>query len=91
MPYLKTHYGTWKNEDKLKPSAPNWHKSKPDLNKILRSTEDALTGVLWIDDSQIAKIEILKMYGKQPGALIEVDYLDEDKPNLDCFVDFLKG
>ena len=88
MPYLKGHYGTGKNEDKLKPSAPNWHKSKPDLTKILRSTEDALTGVLWIDDSQIAKIEISKMYGKQPGAFIEVDYLDEDKPNLDFTIAF---
>lgn len=49
----KGHYGTGRNADKLKPSAPKHHTQKPDSLKLMRAIEDALTGVLWRDDSQI--------------------------------------
>lgn len=91
MPYLKGHYGTGKHSGELKPSAPNWHRSKPDLTKLLRSTEDALTGVLWIDDAQIVKAEVSKKYGKTPGASIEVSSIDDDKANLDAVIDIVRG
>ena len=79
MPYRKGHYGTGKHKDNLKPSAPYWHTSKPDLTKLLRSTEDALTGVLWIDDSQIVQTTLSKIYGFKPGASIEVSYAKENR------------
>jgi Holliday junction resolvase RusA-like endonuclease len=72
MPYLKAHYRTGKHKEELKPSAPIWPKTKPDLTKLLRSTEDALTGVLWVDDAQIVKMEMEKRYSKRPGADIEI-------------------
>ena len=49
----KSHYGTGRNADKLKPSAPSFHTQKPDLTKIVRAVEDALTGIVWKDDSQV--------------------------------------
>lgn len=49
----KSHYGTGKNARKLKDSAPRVHAQSPDLAKLLRSLEDALTGVLWRDDRQV--------------------------------------
>ena len=48
------HYGTGKNEGKVKPSAPRFHAKQPDLSKLVRSIEDAMTGVVYRDDRQIA-------------------------------------
>src|SRR3990167_4594884 len=31
--------------------------TRPDLSKLVRAVEDALTGVLWVDDDQITVIE----------------------------------
>lgn len=55
MPRPKSHYGSGKNADKLKSSAPKWyeHLQKPDAGKLSRSVEDALTGVVWKDDCQL--------------------------------------
>lgn len=59
----KGHYGTGRNADTLKPSAPVWHTVKPDGDKLARAVGDALKGVVLRDDCVIAKWEIVKMYG----------------------------
>ncbi len=71
------HYGTGKNADSVKPSAPTYPVVKPDATKLWRSTEDALTGILWRDDAQIVDQLICKRYGDNPGAYIIVRTLDE--------------
>ena len=50
----KSHYGTGKNECKLRDSAPLYHSQTPDLDKLCRCFGDALSGVLISDDRQIA-------------------------------------
>lgn len=72
MPRPKGHYGSGKNAAALKTTAPRFHTSKPDATKLTRSTEDALTGVVWRDDSQIAEQAVSKVYGTQPGAIITI-------------------
>lgn len=73
LPRPKSHYGT----KGLKPGSPRWHTSKPDATKLLRGIEDALTGILWGDDAQIAKQEVTKQYAAGPaGVRIEVLSLD---------------
>lgn len=57
----------------LKPSAPRWHAVKPDGSKLLRSTEDALTGVLFEDDARICSGTWQKRWAvgdELPGAVI---------------------
>lgn len=52
------------------------HLKKPDASKLLRSTEDALSGVLWRDDSQLTEIRVRKRYAEpnQPArAVIAVE------------------
>lgn len=50
----KGHYGTGRNAEILKPSAPRFPASMPDLSKLLRATEDALTSAgLWTDDARV--------------------------------------
>jgi Holliday junction resolvase RusA-like endonuclease len=75
----KHHYGTGKNAGRLKPSAPHFPTGKPDLDKLVRSTQDALkdAGVL-ADDSVVASLSVAKVYVlwggalRTPGAVIKV-------------------
>jgi len=71
------HYGTGRNSDTLKPSAPLAHTTKPDLDKLQRAVGDALTlaGILR-DDSQICSWAVTKVYGEHPGAHISLVCLD---------------
>lgn len=75
----KGHYGTGRNAEKLKASAPKWHTTYPDADKVARAVGDALVdaGVL-ADDSIIAVWRIGKVWAdadETPGALIVVDLL----------------
>src|SRR5690606_38386495 len=54
---------------------PLEHTTKPDLLKLARSTEDALTGVVWVDDAQVTRMKLHKNYcdeGQSPGVCIEI-------------------
>lgn len=42
----KGHYRTGQYADQLKPSAPKYPIPKPDLTKLTRAVEDALTGII---------------------------------------------
>lgn len=51
------------------------HISRPDLDKLVRGVCDALTGVVWIDDSQVDVVMAVKRYcheDEEPCALIRV-------------------
>lgn len=58
----------------LLPSAPAFPTSKPDLSKLVRSTEDTLTGIVWDDDSRIVAATVEKLYAEpgKEGATIEI-------------------
>lgn len=74
LPRPKRHYGA----RGLRPSAPDAHTQKPDLDKLLRAVLDALTGVAYRDDGQVLLIEAMKLWadeeaeGRGPGVLIRV-------------------
>jgi crossover junction endodeoxyribonuclease RusA len=58
----KGHFGTGKNAGIVKASAPEHHTKKPDLTKLVRAIEDALTGIIWKDDSQVFFQQNIKRY-----------------------------
>ena len=69
----QSHYGTGRNAGHVKDSAPLYPTVRPDRTKVMRSTEDALTGILWKDDSQIVAGDITKIYvERDPGVVITV-------------------
>ena len=71
----KAHFNS---KGQLKPIAPLYKSTKPDLDKLVRSTLDALTNVLIKDDSQVVNLICCKQYaneGELPGALITVNPL----------------
>jgi len=75
LPRPKGHYGTGRNHDELKPSAPMAHIVKPDTTKMFRAVEDALNKVIWRDDAQIVNQGASKHYGDRPGAMVTVHKL----------------
>ncbi len=78
LPRPKSHYKTSKRTGitLLRSDAPTWHTSRPDTTKLLRAVEDALKGVVWDDDCQVALQAASKQYGETPGALIGVSEID---------------
>jgi len=80
----KWHFGSGKNEGVLKSSAPRLPVVKPDVLKLARAVEDALTGVVWQDDSQITTETLMKRYSATPGVLISLkeEAYDIDRAGL---------
>jgi len=72
LPRPKSHYGTGKNIDRLKDSAPGRPITTPDLTKLTRALEDALKGIIWRDDSQVVSQYIEKHYSNKPGAQVTI-------------------
>lgn len=67
----KSHYRTGRNAHLLRDAAPARPAGKPDLSKLIRSTEDALTHVVLKDDSRIVEFgRAAKVWaGEDPDAL----------------------
>ena len=49
---------------------------KPDYDNVLKCIQDALTGVLWVDDAQVMMGMGSKAYADEPRVLVQVVYLD---------------
>ncbi len=63
---------------KSRPMPRALHVKKPDLDNLAKSTKDALTGILWRDDSQIAVLDCRKLTAagdEQPRVEIRVTQL----------------
>lgn len=61
-------------------SAPKWKlwaRGRPDVDKLARAVLDALTGVLWVDDSRVVSLHVQKPYAIDgpPRAEIVVERL----------------
>lgn len=73
----KDHYGTGRNADLLKASAPLRPSTKSnlpgghgDVDKLVRSVCDALTDAgVWADDCQVVELAARKVYVTEPGQM----------------------
>lgn len=45
---------------------------KPDLSNILKSIEDGMNGIVWVDDSQIVELVCSKHYALEPYVSVSV-------------------
>ena len=50
---------------------------KPDLDKLIRSTTDAMTGILYQDDAQIIEFSVRKHYGVPERAEISACVIED--------------
>lgn len=70
----KSHYGTGKNSDVLKASAPpDAHTQRPDLINLIKCMEDALTGIIWKDDACVSEIDAAKFWCETDRIEIKVE------------------
>lgn len=69
----KGHYGTGRNADRIRESAP-WHMTTtPDLDKLARCAIDALSGTVIGDDAQIMELRANKRYGDPERVEITIE------------------
>jgi crossover junction endodeoxyribonuclease RusA len=82
MPRPRYHFRTGARAHELKPNAPTYVGNRPDLSKLIRSTEDALTeAAVYHDDAQVARLVVEQRYATGvAGADIQVRTID---PTLD--------
>lgn len=68
LPRPRAHFRTGRRSDELREDAPRMVGGRPDLDKLLRSTLDALgeAGV-WRDDAQVARVSAVKVYADGPA------------------------
>lgn len=45
---------------------------KPDLSNYIKALEDALNGILWVDDNLIISLEAKKFYAERPHLTVEI-------------------
>jgi Holliday junction resolvase RusA-like endonuclease len=58
-----------------------YHVSKPDLSNFVKTVEDALnrSGRWWRDDSQVAQLIVVKVYGPAPQIDVVISALDQSE------------
>lgn len=78
---IELHFGLPKPK-----SAPKrrrvWPDKRPDLDKLTRAVLDALTYVVFADDSQVVDIRATKEYGA-PGVVVEIHRVHESEIGLE--------
>lgn len=53
---------------KREPRPRRWHTKKPDADNVVKALKDAARGVLYLDDSQVVEVHVLKIIGAQGEA-----------------------
>lgn len=79
-PRTVSQLGTGRNSGQVKASTPAFPTTRPDVLKLARLVEDALTAVVWKDDAQIVDERLVKIYVPQnrpPGVRVRVWQLFE--------------
>jgi len=68
----KSHFGTGRNSEKIKESAPAYPIGRPDIDNYIKFVLDALNGVFYRDDSQVVHIESVKEYSTEPKTIVRI-------------------
>lgn len=82
LPRPKGHYRTGAHAGELRPAAPIWPATKPDLDKLVRAVLDACSALVWTDDAQVVDLGVRKRYadGEGPGVTVTVRDLSNPPP-----------
>jgi crossover junction endodeoxyribonuclease RusA len=57
-----------------------WPVVKPDIDKLLRATLDALSGTLFADDAQVVNVSMTKVYGPIEKVHVSARVITEELP-----------
>lgn len=76
----KKHYRTGKYSHILRDDAPMYHIQAPDGDKLMRAVMDALTDIVYRDDSQVFDEHLVKEWigrDETPGIIVSVSMIEE--------------
>lgn len=62
---------------KVKDSAPRYPATRPDIDKLARAVLDALTGVAYRDDAQVASLLVRKRYADHTPTGVQIMVVDQ--------------
>lgn len=85
LPRPRSHYrpaGLRRSSPELRLDAPAYHAGKPDADKLTRAALDALMSVVFVDDSQVARLLVTKRYVDEdegPGVAVRIRQLEETR------------
>lgn len=65
---------SWSAKKRLKFGAL-WKSSRPDASNIVKLVEDAMNGVVFLDDAQVVRCQITKRYGESAATHIKIEPL----------------
>lgn len=68
--------GHYKANGELKASAPSYPTTKPDLLKTARGIEDALQGLVYLNDAQICDELLRKHFGGQAAVTVTITEME---------------
>lgn len=62
----------------LRAEAPIWHTGKPDTDNLVKALKDAMTRIMWVDDSQVCDEHVIKIFTNdgKPGCLVSIEVID---------------
>ena len=69
----KCHYRTGKNAHLLKDDAPSQPIFTPDVLKLARGAEDAMTGIIYCDDARTVSLEVDKCFGEPECVIVIIE------------------
>ena len=72
--YIVAKFLRPKSASKRKP--PVYKSTKPDADNIAKIVKDALTGIVWRDDAQVAYLAVRKVYASIPGLSVGICALE---------------
>jgi Holliday junction resolvase RusA-like endonuclease len=75
IPRPKNHFGTGRNAEKRKASAPLAPAKPPDIDKLGRAVLDGMTGAVFRDDAQVVSLHLMKVWANHSDAATEVSVL----------------
>lgn len=72
----KSHYGKY-----LKPSAPNCHTQKPDVDNLVKAIFDGFNGVAWVDDTQVVEVVARKEWADifEPSTRVDICLVETER------------
>lgn len=82
-PRPSTHFGSNNKQPYLKDSSPDYPQTKPDATKLARAIEDALTAIVWKDDSQIVESHHYKKFGTPERAEVRISRMPASAERLE--------
>jgi len=56
-----------------------YHTQKPDADNLEKGIKDALDGIAYIDDAQVAEVSKVKVWGDRDMIVIDISSLEKQK------------